>query len=380
MSDDSEGGAGKRRRVEVALTAAAATPPLAPPPSELVFALPSLVHAHVAPHFRAHWGNHWALARVTARMYRYYRDHDESVRWMHHVFCARNAGLPRRLKFELVLESALPLCLDWLWYRECTRICVGELAKEFVWAGARHGSEFIMARYAPLVSPEDAEATHLRALAHMCEGGHDALALRKCEGAPPHLLSGMLERAARFAHRAPHCFDHLYEETAKMCPAGAALPALCLVSACDTPRFDATSFQYLWERFVPRDGGSGAVKTFVATFLDTLFVMYMRHAHESGAMDRVAMALPRIARTMFAPYSQFSGGTAAAAAAAGGTTRQVLEFTEIDVRGTRMEPFRVTIDRGVPSAHGEVHVVVLCEQAHDAFRIRLPMLLPHGCY
>lgn len=333
-----------------------------------VFDMPFIFHKHIVPHFYHNWRDHWALALVTARFWRYYCENDESVRWWRNVFCAQNV---RRLQWQtlrrMILDSGLPTCYDRLWYTDVRKRRVAVVAEEYVQAGAFAGSDFIVQRYGRVVDPES--ATVAPGLMHsLCRGGHDAQALKFASKTADDKVMPILTLLLPYAHRVPRTYGALmarameqdmFEGTA----GGVDAVVYSLMCACNTNVTDTAAVQFLLQQ-APRDW---TTKCYMGHFLHEIHahLMGFGEKHDQFTSNLLLHAVV-VARQLCRPFSEFSTD---------GRT-QTLRFSAAELCDAQRVSLTVTLTWNDPTPVGEanVHVSSSTGETH----VETDVVVPRG--
>lgn len=347
-------------------------------PQEKVFAMPDLVYVHIAVHFHGCWKDHLALAHSTSRLWRYWGERDAALKWMRYVF-----GGPRGLQWEtrrqMILDSGLLLCYDWLWYRDVRTSLVTEVAEQYVFEGANHGNMDIVKRYGALVSTQGAEERALIAFSRACEGGHDEFALKLAQlpDTIPVINEAMMSHMASYAHRVPETFDFLWKRLmAQQQDNPYVWRVFVLIKSCKADGVNIDAFQWIWHH---RFGGGD--KKLAGMFLDHALFLILQNQVDAISVARLAARLWLIARHVFGEWSTWSNvqgpmeGNRL-------VIEQRFEFSAQDLAGDernwRPEPYTLVLMRTCANAYGEVRVGGVLDRA-DGLHANLPSFdLPHA--
>lgn len=350
-------------------------------PQEKVFAMPDLVYVHIAVHFHGCWKDHLALAHSTSRLWRYWGQRDAALKWMRYVF-----GGPRGLQWEtrrqMILDSGLLLCYDWLWYRDVRTSLVTEVAEQYQSEGASHGNMEIVRRYGALLGPEGAEKRALLVFSRACERGHDEFALQLAQLPRPNpmVTEALLSHMASYAHRVPKTFDFLWNRVMAQQDNEYGWRSFALTKSCKSDSVNIDAFQWMWHH---RFGGGD--KKLAGMFLDHALFLILQNHVDAISVARLAARLWLIARHVFGEWSTWNDVHEPMAVPAEGTRRviqQKFEFSARDLaiedRNWHPEPYTLVLTRTRANAYGEVRVGGVLDRA-DGLHANLPAFdLPYA--
>lgn len=217
------------------------------------FGMPDVVHYYVSP-FLKDWKDHWALARVTSALWRYYHAVDRSTRVM---FYLHNVpfGPTNHLKNRWIMDSGDMRLMEWLWNKKRHYHLTSHLAKDFCLGGARTGSIDIIRRFVPHVAPEALFNITLHIFQALCKFGWDDAAIQWLS------LQQQLSKRdviafsvvmANHANRVPKTFDFLKRAFLAIPEVGFTekkFLLLCLLNSCMLKLQDGIeAFGLIWQQ------------------------------------------------------------------------------------------------------------------------------------